>query len=54
MLRERDASKSWELQVSDYTIDDVIDEDFKTYLRRAKDAERITFESEEPLIVLNS
>ncbi len=53
MLRERDASKSWELQVSDYTIDDVIDEDFKTYLRRAKDAERITFESEEPLIVLN-
>ena len=53
MLIERDGAKAWELQASQYTIDDVIEEDLKKYVRRAKEAERITFESEETKVVLN-
>ena len=52
MLKERDASKAWELQESKYTVEDIIEADFKTYLRRAKEAKRITFDSEEPAVVL--
>lgn len=53
MLQERDASKAWEYQVSKYTIEDVIPADFKTYMNRARDAGRITFESEDPAVVLD-
>ena len=52
MLKERDSSKAWELQESKYTVEDIIDGDFRTYLKRAKEANRITFESEEPAVVL--
>lgn len=53
MLKERDGAKAWELQVSKYTVADVIEKDFQTYLKRAKEVKRITFESEEPAVVLN-
>ncbi|MBQ9610101.1 MAG: putative DNA binding domain-containing protein [Lachnospiraceae bacterium] len=53
MLSERDASKPWELQVSKYTVKDIIEKDFKLYLRRAKEAGRITFDSEEYAVVLD-
>lgn len=53
MLSERDASKPWELQVSKYTVKDIIEKDFKLYLRRAKEAGRITFDSEEAAVVLD-
>ena len=52
MLKERDASKTWESQESKYTVKDIIEADFRTYLYRAKEAKRITFESEEPAVVL--
>ncbi|MCR5502701.1 MAG: hypothetical protein K6F53_06815 [Lachnospiraceae bacterium] len=53
MLQERDASKTWELHESKYTVEDVIEADFRTYLKRAKEAGRISFESEEPGVVLD-
>ena len=52
MLKERDSSKAWELQESKYTVEDIIGSDFRTYLNRAKEANRITFDSEEPAVVL--
>lgn len=54
LLRLRgDASKAWEFQVSEYTVDDIIEEDFKEYLRRSKEVGRIDFESDEPKVVLD-
>ena len=54
MLRQRsDVTKAWELQVSDYSIDDIVKADFKSYLNKAKAAGRIEFESDEPEVVLN-
>lgn len=53
MLSEREASKPWELQMSKYTVKDIIEKDFKLYLRRAKEAGRITFDSEEAAVVLD-
>lgn len=52
MLRERDSSKSWELQTSEYTVEDIVESDFRLYLKRAKEAQRITFDSEEPTVAL--
>ena len=53
MLRSRgDASKAWEFQISDYTVDDIIEDDFKEYLRRSKEVGRIDFESDEPKVVM--
>ncbi len=52
MLRKRDAEKSWELKESKYTVEDIVEKDFKLYLKRAKEANRITFDSEEPAVVL--
>ena len=52
MLDERDAAKPWELQESKYTVDDIIEKDLQLYLRRAKEANRITFESEVPAVVM--
>lgn len=53
MLRWRsDGTKAWELQVSDYTVDDVDMTAFKRYLQKAKSVGRITFDSEEPRAVM--
>ena len=53
MLRQRgDATKSWELQVSEYIIDDVVEADFKTYLRNAKEVKRIDFDSDDVSVVM--
>lgn len=53
MLRLRgDASKAWEFQVSEYTVDDIVEDDFKEYLRRAKEVGRIDFESDDPKVVM--
>ncbi|MBR4751116.1 MAG: putative DNA binding domain-containing protein [Thermoguttaceae bacterium] len=52
-LRKRgDSLNAWELQTSEYTIDDVVDADFRRYLRKAKEIGRIEFESDEPSVVL--
>ena len=53
MLEERDAAKPWELQESKYTVEDIIEKDLQLYLRRAKEANRITFDSEEPAVVMD-
>lgn len=53
MLNKRDAEKPWERKESKYTVDDVIEKDLQLYLRRAKEANRITFESEDPAVVLD-
>ena len=52
MLRQRDAEKTWESKESKYTVEDIVEKDFKLYLKRAKEVKRITFESEEPAVVL--
>ncbi len=53
MLRSRgDASKAWEFQISEYTVDDIVEEDFKEYLRRSKEVGRIDFDSDDPKIVM--
>ena len=51
--RRGDAAKAWELQVSEYTLDDIIEADFKSYLKKAKAVGRIEFESDEPSVVMN-
>lgn len=53
LRRRNDVSKSWELQVSEYTLDDIIEADFKSYLKKAKEVGRIEFESEEPAVVMD-
>ena len=53
MLNKRDAEKPWELKESKYTVDDINDKDLQLYLKRAKEANRITFESEDPAVVMD-
>lgn len=43
---------SWENRVSEYTIEDVDMEAFKSYLAKAKAVGRIEFESDDPAVVL--
>ncbi|MCD7764271.1 MAG: putative DNA binding domain-containing protein [Lachnospiraceae bacterium] len=53
MLRERDSiSYSWESQRSKYTIADIDQTAFKSYLKKAKKVDRISFENEEPSEVM--
>ena len=53
MLHTRqNVSKQWEAQVSKYVISDIDRDSFDSYLRRAKDAGRITFSNSEPREVL--
>ena len=51
--RRGDAAKAWEMQVSEYTLDDIIEADLKSYLKKAKAVGRIEFESDEPSVVMN-
>ena len=46
MLRKRDniSGNSWESQISKYRIEDVNEEALQAYLRKAQEANRITFE----------
>ena len=54
MIRKREDTKySWERQVSEYTIADVDETAFETYLKKAKDAGRISFEETDIRTVLN-
>ena len=54
MLLARGGEKySWENRVSDCTVADIDNNDFKTYLRKAKAVGRIDFEDNEPKTVLN-
>ena len=54
MIRKREDTKySWERQISEYTIEDVDENAFKTYLKKAKDAGRINFEETDIKTVLN-
>lgn len=53
MLRNRDDKrKSWESQTSAYTIEDIDEESFQKYLTKAKNAGRITFETDDKEVVL--
>jgi len=53
MLQKRgDSAKDWELQTSEYTLDDIVLADLKSYLKKAKDAGRIEFDSQEPAVVM--
>ncbi|MBP5202227.1 winged helix-turn-helix transcriptional regulator, partial [bacterium] len=52
LSRRSDTLKSWELQVSEYTLNDIVETDFKSYLKKAKDVGRIDFESDEPAVVM--
>ena len=54
MIRQRDnIDYSWEKRVSMYTIDDVNEDAFAEYLRKAKDAGRIDFEDTDVKTVLD-
>lgn len=54
MIRKRDDIKySWERQVSCYTIDDIDKNAFEEYLKKAKDAGRISFSETDIKKVLN-
>lgn len=54
MIRKRDDIRySWERQISEYTINDIDKNAFKIYLKKAKDAGRISFDEEEVKAVLN-
>ena len=54
MIRKRsDAKNSWERRVSKYKINDIDNEVFEDYLRRAKEAGRIAFNEDNPHIVLD-
>lgn len=54
MIRNRDDVKnSWERQMSEYTILDVDEKSFHGYLKKAKDAGRISFEETDMETVLN-
>lgn len=53
LLRRRDDKrKSWESQTSAYTVEDVDDNAFQNYLSKARNAGRITFETEDKETVL--
>lgn len=53
LIRERqNKSKSWESQVSKYTISDVDEDSFRTYLQKAKEAGRIVFNNSDVREVL--
>ena len=52
LSRRSDTLKSWELHVSEYTLNDIVETDFKSYLKKAKDVGRIDFESDEPAVVM--
>lgn len=54
MIRKRDnVDYSWEKKVSKYTIDNVDEDAFSEYLRKAKDAGRIDFEDTDLKTVLD-
>lgn len=53
LSRRSDTLKSWELQVSEYTLNDIVETDFKSYLKKAKEVGRIDFESDEPAVVMD-
>ena len=54
LLRAReDAVDTWEMKVSKKTVDDIIEEDLKLYLYRAKEANRISFDSDDPKVVMD-
>ena len=53
ICKREDTKYSWERQISEYTIDDVDENAFKTYLKKAKDAGRISFEETDIKTVLN-
>ncbi|MCD8120289.1 MAG: putative DNA binding domain-containing protein, partial [Lachnospiraceae bacterium] len=53
LLRQRDDKrKSWESQLSGYTAEDVDMEAFQSYLKKAREAGRITFDTDDKEIVL--
>ena len=52
LSRRDDILKSWELQVSEYTLNEIVETDFKSYLKKAKDAGRIDFDSDDPAVVM--
>jgi len=54
MLLIRGGDKyAWESRVSKYTVQDINFRDFKSYLDKAKKVGRISFESDDPEVVLN-
>ncbi len=53
MLIRDDGKRAWENQPSKYTVADINMNDFRTYLNNAKKAGRITFESDDPEVVMN-
>ena len=53
LSRRGNTLKSWELQVSEYTLNDIVETDFKSYLKKAKEVGRIDFESDEPAVVMD-
>ncbi|MBP3869554.1 MAG: putative DNA binding domain-containing protein [Faecalicoccus sp.] len=53
MLQRDKPYLSWEKQLSKYTINDINKEVFKGYLKRARDAGRIGFESDDEKYILN-
>ncbi len=54
LIRKRDnVHYSWEKRVSKYTIDDVNEDAFAEYLRKAKEAGRIDFEDTNVKTVLD-
>ena len=53
MLIRDDGKHAWENQPSKYTVADINMNDFRTYLNNAKKAGRITFESDDPEVVMN-
>ena len=53
LLRQRDnVQYSWERKVSKYTIDDIDEQVFREYLKKAKDAGRIEFDETDKKTVL--
>ena len=53
MLIRDDGKHAWENQPSKYTVADINMRDFKTYLNKAKHVGRISFESDDPEVVMN-
>ena len=53
MLIRDDGKHAWENQPSKYTVADINMNDLRTYLNNAKKAGRITFESDNPEVVMN-
>lgn len=53
MMRKRDNIEySWETQCSKYIVDDIDEQTFKSYLKRAKQIGRISLDNDEPADVL--